>query len=139
MAYCTQADIERHITAAELVKLADHDQDGAADADVVTQAIENASGTIDSYLAVKFIVPVSPVPNEIRRLAMLLAVCEMQTGRRGLSEDHKAICKEAMGELQKIADGKKSVGLLPLPTESAGAPGVRFSGQDRVFGRDEPL
>ena len=67
MAYCTQADIVRRIDPRELVRLADHDDDGSADAAVVTQAIGDAQGDIDSYLQTRYSVPVSPVPAAVTR------------------------------------------------------------------------
>ena len=138
--YCTQLNITRHIGEDDLTKLSDYDEDGSPDAAVVTQAIENATGTIDSYLGVKFVVPlVPPIPKEIRRICVMLAVCELQTGRDSMTEDHAKVCENAMTELQKIADGKKTVGLQPLPAEAAGAPTVLYDVQPRAFGRDKSL
>lgn len=140
MGYCTQAQVSNYVSPARLVQLADHDEDGSADAAVIAQAIGHATGTIDSYLQVKFVVPLTaPYPEEIKRICMVLTVCELQTGLDSLTEDHKDVCDQALDELQKIADGSKSVGLTPLPTESASAPRVRHTAQDRAFGRDFPL
>lgn len=140
MGYCTQTHISRFVSPARLVSLADHDGDGTADAAVVTQAIENASGTIDSYLQAKYVVPLAPpIPAEIRRICIRLAVCELQSGLDSLTEDQQRACDSAIEELEKIAEGKKDVGLVPKPSESAGAPNVQYNGQDRLFGRDHPL
>lgn len=141
MAYCTQAQVERYVGEDELIAIADHDDDGTADAAVVTQAIEHADGTIDSYLGVKFVVPLTPpIPKEVRRISIMLTVCELQRGRDSGAEDQLAICKEAMEELEKIAKGVVKVpGLQPLPSDAPGAPDVRYTGQDRIFGRDHSL
>jgi phage gp36-like protein len=138
--YCTQAHISNYVSAARLVSLADHDGDGTADPAVIAQAIANASGTIDSYLQGLYVVPIpAPYPTEIRRICMVLTVCELQRGLDSVTEDAAAACKEAMEELAKIADGTKNVGLVPLPPASAGAPNVLFEVEDRQFGRSKPL
>ena len=140
MGYCTQAQVSNYVSPDRLVQLADHDRDGTADPAVIAQAIAHATGTIDSYLQVKFVVPLTPpYPEEIERICMVLTVCELQTGLDSLTEDHERICDGALAELAKIADGSKAVGLTPLPAESAGAPTVRYDAQDRRFGRDHPL
>ena len=140
MGYCTQTHLSRYVTPARLVALSDHDGDGTADSAVVEQAIDNASGTVDSYLAKVFVVPIpAPIPAEIRRICMVLTVCELQTGLDSLTEDQKRVCDQAIEELGKIANGEKEVGLMPTPTESAGAPNVRHEAQPRLFGRDQPL
>ena len=140
MGYCTQAQVSNYLTPERLVQLADHDRDGTADAAVIAQAIENATGLIDSYLQKKFIVPLTPpIPNEIRRLCLMLTVCELQRGLDSVTEDAKAACTEAIEELEKIVAGDKEVGLVPKPAEAAGAPNVLYDGQPRLFGRDKPL
>ena len=58
MSYCTQTDIENRIGPDDLVALADYDGDDAADAAVVAQAIASAAALIDSYLGVRYALPV---------------------------------------------------------------------------------
>jgi len=137
--YCTIAQVQRRVGAADLARLADYDDDGAADSAVVTQAIEHACGEIDSYLQTTFVVPLTIVPKLIRRIAIDLTLCELRTGRDSLTEDQQRACDEARKWLDKIVEGKVEIGLTPKPAASAGAPGVRHTSDDRIFGRGEPL
>jgi phage gp36-like protein len=41
--------------------------------------------------------------------------------------------------LRQVAAGKLSLGVEPSAGEGDRAPGVRFEGSGRLFGRDEPL
>jgi len=139
MAYCTYSDLEMRLTAADLAALADHDGDGAADSDVVERAVADAGALIDSYLSVKFSVPVSPVPDVLRTCAVNLAVYFLRLGRDSVTEDVRAQCQADINWLRDVAAGSATLGIEPSPQESSGAPGVRYEGQERIFGRDEPL
>ena len=139
MAYCTQSDIEKRIGEEDLTRLSDYDGDGSPDAAVVTQAIEDAQSDIDSYLQVKYSVPVSPVPNVLRKRTVTLAVYYLMLGRDSVTDDWRHAYDEVISWLKDIVAGKAELGIEPKPTESTGSGGVRYGGQDRIFGRDEPL
>ncbi len=139
MPYCTQTDIERRISSADLVRLADHDGDGATDGAVVTQAIEDAQSDIDSYLQKKYSVPVSPVPTVLRKRTVTLAIYYLMLGRDSVTEDWRHAYDEVIAWLKDIVDNKAELGIEPKPTKGGSAGGVRAGGEDRVFGRGEPL
>jgi len=140
MAYCTEADILTRIGSEELVALADLDEDGTADATTVAEAIADADGHINSYLEVKYTVPVSPVPDVLVKRSTSLAIYFLQLRRSSVTEDMKEEYKNITQWLKDIVAGKASLGVsAPKPAESAGAGGVHYDVKDRVFGRDEPL
>ena len=139
MAYCTDDDIETRIGASDLAALADYDGDGVADAGVVARAIEDADALIDSYLSVRFSVPVSPVPDVLRTCAVNLAVYFLRLGRDSVTEDVRAQYEADAAWLRDVAAGMASLGVEPAPQEGSGAAGVRFESDERIFGRDEPL
>ena len=90
MSYCTQSDIEVRIGPADLVALADHDGDGAADSAVVQGAISSAQALIDSYLSVRYAVPVAPVPDALKTRAVSLSVYFLRLGRDCVTDDVRA-------------------------------------------------
>ena len=140
MAYCTLADIERRITSDDLVRLADHDGDGLADAAVVTQAIEDAQGVIDSYLGVVYAVPIpAPIPDVLRQYCVTMAVYFLCKGRRALTPETIDNYDKAIAWLKAVVAGTATLGIPTPPAPSSGAPSVEFEVKDRVFGRDEPL
>ena len=139
MAYCAQSDIEKRIGSAELVALADYDGDDAADADVVTAAIDDASALIDSYLSVRYAVPVSPVPDVLKARAVNVAVYFLRLRRDSATEDARRQHEADVAWLKEVVSGEVALGVEPSAAGGDRAPGVRYEGQSRIFGRDEPL
>lgn len=143
MSYCTQTDIEARVGEAELTRLADHDGDDSPDATVVEGALSAAEALMDSYLGVRFAVPVlkpdGEPPEVLRARAVSLAVYFLRFGRDSVTEDARAQHAEDLAWLQAVAAGTVSLGVQPAPAESPGAPGVEHEGQQRLFGRSEPL
>jgi len=139
MAYCTQEDIEKRIGEEDLVALADQDGDGEADEDVVAAAIGDACSLIDSYLSVHFEVPVDPVPSVVKARAVNLSVYFLRLGRDSATEDARRQYEDDLAWLREIVRGDVSLGIEPSAAESERAPGVRYEGRRRLFGRDEPL
>ena len=139
MAYCTQADLVARMSEADLVRLTDHDGDGSVDAAVVTAAISDADGHIDSYLQVKYTVPISPVPDVVRKRSVILTIYYLQLYRDSVTESMQKAFEAVNAWLKMAAKGDVALGISPAPTESPGAGGVRYASQPRIFGRDEPL
>lgn len=139
MAYCAQADIEDRIGSDRLVGYADHDEDGTADADVVTQAIEHAQGDIDSYLAVKLSVPISPVPDELNKHCVTMAVYYLALGRDSVTDQIRQSYEDVISWLKDVVAGKATLSDSSAATEAEGAAGVRYQSDDRQFERDSFL
>jgi len=139
MAYCTQDDVESRIGREDLTALADHNGDGAPDADVVTQAIASADAVIDSYLGTRFDVPVSPAPEVLKTRAVSLAVYFLRLGRDSVTEDARRQYEDDVAWLREVVQGTVTLGIEPEPDESSAAPSVRYDTQARIFGRNEPL
>ncbi len=143
MAYCTNDDVETRIGAKDLAALADYDGDGSPDPAVVGEAVSNAEALIDSYLGVRFSVPIElpggGAPQALKMRAVNLAVYFLRLGRDSVTEDARAQYEADVAWLGRVVDGQVSLGVDPEPTASAAASAVRYESQDRVFGRDEPL
>ena len=139
MTYCTQVDIQKRIGQADLAALSDYSGDGNPDTDVVEAAIADACALIDSYLSVRFTVPVSPVPSVLRARAVNLAVYFLRLGRDSATEDVRRQYEDDVTWLREVVSGAVSLGIEPSAAEGDRSPGVQYEGQRRIFGRDEPL
>jgi phage gp36-like protein len=143
MGYCTYEDVETRIGEDDLAALADYDGDGSPDADVVQQAIQSAAALIDSYLAIRYAVPVTgpdgETPEVLATRAVNLAVYFLRLGRDSVTADVRAQYLDDVRWLNQVVAGRVSLGVEPAPSESSGAPGARFESEERLFGRDEPL
>lgn len=133
-AYATQQDLIDRYGADELLQLTDRARTGSIDATVVARALNDASTEIDGYLAGRYQLPLSPVPEAIGRL-----VCDM--ARFYLFDDRvpDAVQKRydnAVAYLKLVANGT-----VQLDAATNGAPAqtvqqVEFVAAPRVFNRD---
>jgi phage gp36-like protein len=143
MSYCTYEDLEARLGADDLAALADHDGDGNADTDVVARAIRNAEALIDSYVGVRFAVPVEldggECPPVLATRAVNLSVYFLRLGCDSVTPDARAQYEDVVRWLAEVAAGRVALGVEPNPAEGAGAPRVRYETQPRLFGRGEPL
>jgi len=148
MAYCTLDDIKKALEEATVVQLTDDenlkptaidpvDPDHAAIIARVDEAIETADAEIDGYCAVKYSVPLSPVPAVVNKLSVELAIYYLH-GRRGIPEKIEKRYERAVSRLKDIARGLLFLGVDPEPVASTSADSSQANKavSDRVFTRD---
>lgn len=141
MAYCTQTDVQNAAGGAERLRaLVDWDGDTAVDAEPIAQAIADADAWINSYVARKRAVPLSPAPDIVRLTSAREAVYLLKQARgMAVTEDDKTNHEERERWLEGVAAGKISLGVDPSPapsTANAAEYGERESSDDDAFARD---
>lgn len=143
MAYCTYQDVETRLGAEQLAALADYDADGDADQAVVEQAMRDAQALMDSYLGVRYRVPVElddgGCPEALTVRAVNLTVYLLQLGRDSVPDNAYAQHRDDVAWLNQVAAGQVSLGAAEKAPEAPGAPRVKAEARDRLFGRGEPL
>lgn len=115
MAYCVEADLQQRYTAGSVTDLADDDTDGAADTDVLDDAIEDASHEVwaaikdrysgedpDGYSAGQ----VGDVPRLLRSLSSRLAL-QLLLARRSMQDNDEIARINAL--LDKLANGERTL------------------------------
>lgn len=133
MAYATPADLMRYFGAPELAQRGAPDADAvtadlmaatinatdrsAYDAAAITaadealaklvQVLDDASGMMDTYLGVRYTVPVYNAVDQLRRPCADLARCALYSS--GIPKDLQERCDNIIAWLQRIADGKASL------------------------------
>ena len=140
MSYCTQDDILERISETELIQLTDDENTGAVDADRVTRAIADADQEIDSYVGVRHIVPLDPVPALVRKLSTEMVVYNLYGRRTAGPPDHiKDRYTAAIRLLELIAKGQASLGAQDPEGSppTADAPQMASANPTRVFTRDK--
>ena len=80
MAYCTQNDLLTMIPVKELAELT-ADSGDTPDSQVVAEAIQRADAEIDSYLGMRYMLPLNPVPDQVMGLAMDMALYHLYSRR----------------------------------------------------------
>jgi phage gp36-like protein len=132
MSYCTLQDLIDRFAEHEITRLADRDEDGVADADVIDKALADADAEIDAYLAVRYQLPlIEPYPVRLKSLACDIARYRLQDDNPldEVTERYKG----AIAFLRELANGKAALPGMIQPDTG----GLRMAGaktdDDRVF------
>lgn len=107
MPYVTQAELEERFGTAELLQIADRDDDESVDTAVVDAAIADADAMIDSYCRALYTVPFDPVPAEIRKVAADIARYNLWDDQA--SEEVEMRYKNAIAWLKDVSAGRARV------------------------------
>lgn len=138
MAYATQSDIET-LYGADALVVADRDGDGEADAAAVARALDAASAEIDTYLAVRYPLPLPGVPAMLRQWCVDIAVYRLALAADVRSDEHRTRYEDALAALKRVADGKAAL-VFPTDPEAPAAPvsprPIVAGGPPRLFSRD---
>jgi phage gp36-like protein len=134
MAYATISDLIDAFDEVEVLQLADRDDDGTADADVIALVQERSQSLIDGYLRARYALPLSaPFP------AIILGIdCDLQRYflcDNAASDRIADAYDAAMSMLKDIAAGKL---LLSVAAATSGdiSGGATYAAPARVFSRD---
>lgn len=105
MAYCSEDDLLKMIPEAELVDLT-AESGGEPDSVIIADAISKADGEIDSYLGVRYVVPVVPTPDQVKALAVDVAIYHLYSRRNLVPPVRQDKYQAAVAFLQQVAAGK---------------------------------
>jgi phage gp36-like protein len=110
MAYATRRDIEAVYGLTLLPNIADYDADGQVDEDVVTAALDHATGVINSHLSVRYKLPLATVPAFMKAAAIDLAVYRIANTADRLTNEMRLRYEDHIRHFERIADGKAGLG-----------------------------
>src|SRR4051812_35388029 len=100
MPYATQANLTARFGTAEVQQLSDVNNTGAIDAARVTQALADASNTIDGYLSSRYSLPLASPPAMLELLCCDLARYKLATRP---TEEMRKRAEDALAWLTKVA------------------------------------
>lgn len=104
MAYASLADATDLYGQDYVLTSVDRDADGNADAAATTAALSQASSLIDSYLAAKYTVPISPVPDLLVKYTVDIAIYECCPASTRTDEKRQRY-EDALAWLKDVAKG----------------------------------
>lgn len=132
MAYATREQFISLYGLDAVRVVADRNQDGQPDDQVIDDALANAAGEIDSYVGVLHRLPLQVVPPALVRVCGDIAMYRLsQDG--ALTEDKRKRYEDAVSFLRRVADGSASLGQPTPPDESSGL--AYFEAQPARFRR----
>ena len=134
MSYSTQADLEDQLSSEELRQLTDDLDSGSINTTIANRAIDDADAEIDSYIGVRYDVPLATIPQIIKKVSVDIAIYNLYARRQILTPEARRQRYEDAIELLKNV----SKGLVTLGTDNLsqiGGPDVTTNKEDRVFSR----
>jgi len=143
MAYITHADIEMRLGAETCIQLADDDGDGVADPAVVDEARLAAEGEVNSYLAVRYRVPIDTAASPelaglLRSVTLDLVECRLRARRPPVPEEARRCQDMALDWLRRVAEGTVELpATAELPATPTRGPLGQVAGETRVLTREE--
>lgn len=148
MSYCTREEV-RALLKLDAVSQIITDNDGVEDpeereailAPLIEEAIADADGEIDGYLAKRYAVPITPVPKVISKFSKDIALYNLFS-RAGLDKDGRegnylTRYNAAIKFLTLVAEGKVSIGTEASDPVTAAETGFALQSNDRIFSRDQ--
>lgn len=135
--YALKQDIIDRIGVDELHVLADRDRDQIPDEEAITQALTDASTTIDTYVSRRYPVPLNPVPGIALTLCVTIAVYFLADRAGAMTDERRRRYEDAIKLLEQIAKGEVGLG-MPTPGEQPSGDvkgGILVSNEPRAFGR----
>lgn len=136
MTYATRQDMVNTIGERELIALTDREQTGAINDSVLNSALATAESEVDTYLASRYPLPFANPP-----LVLMAYTCDIaryhlaRDGDVVVSEDMRERYRAAIRYLEKVAEGKVSLGRDATGEEVATEDTVVMESGGRVFGR----
>lgn len=137
MSYASLADLVELAGLEEILQVADRDGDGVADADVIAAALTHADNTINGYLAVRYAIPLSVVPDLVRTWAVSIARYRLH--RDGAPDQVVRDYNAAIAALKDVARGQIDLPIDPNDGSlaSAATGGIAVTGPEPVFTQDK--
>ncbi len=132
--YATALDLAMRITQSELIRLTDENDTGEVIDATIAAALEAADVEIDSYLAVRYPLPLAETQSFLVALAVDIAIWNLYSlDDSGVPENRKARYQAAIKTLERISSGKQS---LNVEESAGGSSSAEVSGPARLFSRE---
>lgn len=107
MAYSTIDDLRSAFETDYVDQLSDDPTGQTADATIVSDCIARADGRIDSYLGVRYVVPLTTVSEEIRSMSAIIAMYFLFLRRSWTMQDNvKQAYDSCVEHLKDISNGE---------------------------------
>ncbi len=132
MNYALLEDITT-LYSRDALHVADRDGDGVVETDAVARALTSASGEIDSYIGVRYNLPIKDTSELLRQFCVDIAIYRLALARDVLSEEHRRRYEDTIKHLDKIARGTASLN-LPGPVDADTGETTRTSPRPIVAG-----
>lgn len=134
--YCDKQDMIDRFGKPELVELTDRDGSAGDIVDeVLNQAIDDASSTIDGYLGGRYSLPLSTVPRILKRHACDLARYFLYDNVLDDSSQASKRYNDTIKYLEQVGNGRVQLGLDDKSVKATQTATAEMHSAGSVFGR----
>jgi phage gp36-like protein len=119
MAYAVLSDLQALWGANDVLISSDWDSTGSLNETNVTNCLTYASDEIDRYVAVRYSVPLTEIPDDLVRICCDIAMYRLSNNASTLTEQKGLRYKEAVGFLRDLSTGKATLGAQQNSQEPA--------------------
>ena len=105
MAYCTEDDLLKMIPEEDLTDLTVESGE-VPDSLIIADAISKADAEIDSYLGVRYVVPISPIPDQVKALSVDLTIYHLYSRHSIVPPVRLQKYEAAVAFLKQVAIGQ---------------------------------
>jgi phage gp36-like protein len=135
MSYAIRQDMIDRFGEKEITGLTDTTipASGTVNDDVLTRALTDADALINGYLASRYTLPLTELPEVLTRVACDLA--RYFLARRPTDEMTKRY-DQSIAWLRDVSTGKVTLGVTATQQQPVSTGGPQSEGNDRVFGPD---
>lgn len=134
-AYATLSDLQTIFGSAEVLIAFDRDADGVADIGVISAAIAAASEEIDSYLCIKYTLPLPAVPAVLTNKCCDIAMYRASINSTAMTEEKRTRYADAIGWLKDVAKGIAGIGVTEESSDANDEAVVATTSEARLFSR----
>ena len=128
-AYFTQAELESRLSAKVVAEIYDDANAGSASAAPIAALISDSSSKVDSYLRGVYTLPLTVVPNEVKRLALDVAVAyAAQRHAEYVRRDWKPLMEQVEKDLKRLRTGETRLDVAGTPEPAANEGGNVVNG-----------
>ena len=130
MAYATAQELIDRVGSDAVSAVSDRDGDAVVEEEAITAALDDASADVDSYLSVRYPLPIATPPAAVKRVTIDIAMYHL-SGNRTTEEVEKRY-KNAIAWLRDVSKGVAGLGSDPVEASVGGA---SFTAADRQMTR----
>lgn len=146
MSYSTRPEVQAMVKEGAFNSIVgdefhDEEERKAMVGPIIDEAIADADGEIDGYLAKRYAVPMDPAPKILNKLSKDIAVYNLfsRMGIQGGNDEEIFLTRynAAIKFLTLVADGRVSIGADAADPAGAAAAGFSVYSNPRLFSREQ--
>ena len=134
--YATADTMTARFGQREVLSLSDRGNTGEVDTTVLSDALDDASSEIDTYLAGRYALPLDPAPKMLTGLCCDIARYRLCGGETVMTDEIRQRYKDAVSFLKLVASGDVTLGANAAGVVAEPANSIQFVTGTRVFGRE---